>query len=465
MLTLHCEQSPRSGSTITLSDKRDELGMLGTRLHWEISDQEIHSLRTYARLAAEVFARNGVARVEVPKGFFEDDALVRAMCGDSYHHMGGSRMSLSPRDGIVDTNLKLHGIANGYLCSSSVFPTSGFSNPTHTLLALAMRLSDHIVSRTNQPAQWPKADLASRAEVPSDIESIPVVEVPGFVEAVPQLGFDCSELKTPKIDRPKPRRLLDAAYAAGVRHFDAAELIRNEEVASLLKDFLRQHPDATVTAKHDFTPYKYAREAKASLDLTLQLLGRDHVELFLLRDPETGDLAEDDLLLLLEDQRRAGKLSNFGIDSSLSRISDLCRDKRAYAPVVQFEYPLSGPSLELPSSYRIHYGRFAQPARALVTVFEQYSGITRQWSEIVNADLREPHMVANLLLKAALNEFPSSLLLFSARSEDRIVNNAEVAKDMKLLAPAQQFLNLVRGKVSGIPSVRHMEPGRTSSVA
>jgi choline dehydrogenase-like flavoprotein len=54
------------------------------------------------------------------------------------------RMSTSDATGVVDTNLCLHGLTNTYICSSAVFPSSGFSNPTHTVLALALRLSDHL---------------------------------------------------------------------------------------------------------------------------------------------------------------------------------------------------------------------------------------------------------------------------------------------------------------------------------
>jgi choline dehydrogenase-like flavoprotein len=67
-----------------------------------------------------------------------------ARCDDSNHHMGGMRMSTSESTGVVDTNLRLHGLNNTYICSSAVFPTSGFSNPTHTVLALAIRLCDHL---------------------------------------------------------------------------------------------------------------------------------------------------------------------------------------------------------------------------------------------------------------------------------------------------------------------------------
>ena len=58
--------------------------------------------------------------------------------------MGGMRMDASERYGVVDPSLRLHGMRNVYVCSSAVFPTSGFSNPTHTLLALAVRLAEHL---------------------------------------------------------------------------------------------------------------------------------------------------------------------------------------------------------------------------------------------------------------------------------------------------------------------------------
>jgi choline dehydrogenase-like flavoprotein len=53
-------------------------------------------------------------------------------------------MADSPQRGVVDSNLKLFGVGNGYVCSSAVFPTSGFSNPTHTIIALAVRLAEHL---------------------------------------------------------------------------------------------------------------------------------------------------------------------------------------------------------------------------------------------------------------------------------------------------------------------------------
>jgi choline dehydrogenase-like flavoprotein len=58
--------------------------------------------------------------------------------------MGTTRMHPDPRRGVVDANGRVHGIANLYVAGSSVFPTSGSANPTLTIVALALRLADHL---------------------------------------------------------------------------------------------------------------------------------------------------------------------------------------------------------------------------------------------------------------------------------------------------------------------------------
>jgi len=63
-----------------------------------------------------------------------------------WHHMGGTRMSDSPGDGIVDRNLKVHGVPNLYVGGSSVFPTGGAVNPTLTIIQLSLRLADHLAA-------------------------------------------------------------------------------------------------------------------------------------------------------------------------------------------------------------------------------------------------------------------------------------------------------------------------------
>ena len=141
-LRVHCEQEPTSRSSITLTDDRDALGLLRARFDWQISERELDTIRKYVLIAQHSLA--GIARVVPDQDLISGSPAFLARCDDSNHHMGGMRMSTSDATGVVDTNLRLYGLDNTYVCSSAVFPNSGFSNPTHTVLALAVRLCDHL---------------------------------------------------------------------------------------------------------------------------------------------------------------------------------------------------------------------------------------------------------------------------------------------------------------------------------
>ena len=58
--------------------------------------------------------------------------------------MGALRMSASADDGIVNRDSRLHTVDNLYIAGSAVFPTGGYANPTLTIVALALRLADHL---------------------------------------------------------------------------------------------------------------------------------------------------------------------------------------------------------------------------------------------------------------------------------------------------------------------------------
>ena len=58
--------------------------------------------------------------------------------------MGTTRMHEDPHHGVVDADSRVHGIANLYVAGASVFPTAGAANPTLTLIAMSLRLSDHL---------------------------------------------------------------------------------------------------------------------------------------------------------------------------------------------------------------------------------------------------------------------------------------------------------------------------------
>jgi choline dehydrogenase-like flavoprotein len=63
---------------------------------------------------------------------------------DMAHTMGTTRMSDNPKHGVADRDCGVHGVAGLYIAGGSVFPTCGHANPTLMILALAVRLADHL---------------------------------------------------------------------------------------------------------------------------------------------------------------------------------------------------------------------------------------------------------------------------------------------------------------------------------
>ena len=77
----------------------------------------------------------------MPDGGWPSDIL------GANHHIGTTRMADDPKRGVVDATCRMHGVSNLYVAGSSVFPTSGYANPTLTIVALALRLADELRRR------------------------------------------------------------------------------------------------------------------------------------------------------------------------------------------------------------------------------------------------------------------------------------------------------------------------------
>jgi choline dehydrogenase-like flavoprotein len=139
------EQAPDPNNRVTLGEQRDELGMPLARVSSQWSEVDLNSLRRNRRLLAEQLERAGIGRVIDPTA---DGPPSLHQLGGMHHHMGTTRMHVDPARGVVDSNLRVHGVDNLFVAGSSVFPTAGYANPTLTLLALSIRLADHLRGRT-----------------------------------------------------------------------------------------------------------------------------------------------------------------------------------------------------------------------------------------------------------------------------------------------------------------------------
>jgi choline dehydrogenase-like flavoprotein len=67
------------------------------------------------------------------------------------HHIGTARMSESASAGVVNADGRMHHVANLYVAGSATFPTSGQANPMLTIVAMALRLAQHLKIRLGVP--------------------------------------------------------------------------------------------------------------------------------------------------------------------------------------------------------------------------------------------------------------------------------------------------------------------------
>jgi choline dehydrogenase-like flavoprotein len=139
------EQAPNPNSRVTLDTEKDSLGMPRAMLNWELTSLEKNSLRKINALIGEEVGRASMGRVRLFDYLEEEkDLSWPSFTGGGWHHMGTTRMSDDPKQGVVDANCKVHGISNLYMAGSSCFVTAGAPNPTLSLIALTIRLSDHL---------------------------------------------------------------------------------------------------------------------------------------------------------------------------------------------------------------------------------------------------------------------------------------------------------------------------------
>ncbi|MEL6226423.1 MAG: GMC family oxidoreductase [Pseudomonadota bacterium] len=138
------DQAPNPDSRITLRDERDALGLPKINLHWDITDLDVHSFNrgqdiTVAELSAAGFGRFAVRP-------FTKAELRENLLGH-YHHLGTTRMSASPSSGVVNGDGRAHDVPNLYIAGSSTFPVAGKSGPTMSIVAMAMRMADHLTTQ------------------------------------------------------------------------------------------------------------------------------------------------------------------------------------------------------------------------------------------------------------------------------------------------------------------------------
>jgi len=135
------ELAPDPDRRLVLTDEKDALGLPRLKLNMRIADEDFARYRrTLVELGRQLLAsRTGMLRIDK-----KDRADWMKTMDWGHHHLGTTRMHADPKQGVVDADGLVHGLGNFYIAGSSTFPTYSASNPTMNLIALTLRLADHL---------------------------------------------------------------------------------------------------------------------------------------------------------------------------------------------------------------------------------------------------------------------------------------------------------------------------------
>jgi len=138
----HVEHEPLKSNYIKLSDDYDIFGLKKVYVHLSPSKKDIQSIITSHKIIDKELKKQKKGKLL----FIYKDQIqaIKNQIGFGGHLIGTTRMSNNYMTGVVDKNCKIHGMNNFYVAGSSVFPTGGEANPVFTIIALSLRLSEHL---------------------------------------------------------------------------------------------------------------------------------------------------------------------------------------------------------------------------------------------------------------------------------------------------------------------------------
>jgi choline dehydrogenase-like flavoprotein len=141
-LDFHAEQQPNSASRVSLGREADALGMLRLNVDWRYTSGDVDTVQRSLALLQEDFRQSRLATFDYDPNAVEFEMTRYGAYGG--HHIGTARMGSDPNSSVIDADCRVHGIANLYVNGAATFPTSSQANPTLTLVALSLRMAEHL---------------------------------------------------------------------------------------------------------------------------------------------------------------------------------------------------------------------------------------------------------------------------------------------------------------------------------
>src|SRR6266481_4310236 len=305
------------------------------------------------------------------------------------------------------------------------------------------------------------------------------IALPRFAVRTPAVGFGCGSLTGTGLSNA--HRVLEAAFDAGVRHFDTARYYGYGEGEGILGRFLRSRRSAvTITTKFGIEPPRRTtalnvalyfgrrvvrllpavrgflqlgtqplvksgafsvQQAQQSLETSLRELGTDHIDFYLLHDYIAGVHHPDELLTFLEGCVKAGKIHSFGIGTGFENVMEALELQRRLCSILQFQNSVLTRNCDrLPqhNSDRlvITHGALRGSYRSILTFLEARTDVAKDWAAKLGCHRLDEDTLSALMLKYAGDTNPGGLVLFSSRDPVRVRENVKAVLEPDF-SPAQ----------------------------
>ena len=299
------------------------------------------------------------------------------------------------------------------------------------------------------------------------------IALPGSTTTTTAIGFGGSNLLGPR-SKAEARALLEAAFDAGIRHFDVARSYSSGDAELVVGDFLKSYRDqVTVTTKFGIQPPKLAsglrpligwarkvmklspglrkalgkrsgqmtrsgafgvEDARASLQASLAALHVEHIDIYLLHEASSADCSPE-LLGFLNQAVTAGTIGRFGVGSDFPKILEVAREHPEFSGVLQFENSAILPNLDqlrksvATQFFTITHGAFGSSFRRVREYLALYPDALKRWKKEIEADCGDPAVLAALIFGSAVRANDGGIVLFSSTRLEAIRQNVRSVEE------------------------------------
>ena len=124
---------PWPDNRVTIAKEKDKWGIPVAYVHFDLHENDKKLIEFGKKKVMEVMWAAGAEEVVQESRYA--------------HLVGAARMGNDPETSVVDRYGRTHDVANLFVCDGSILPTQGSANPGLTIMALAARTADYLISQ------------------------------------------------------------------------------------------------------------------------------------------------------------------------------------------------------------------------------------------------------------------------------------------------------------------------------